>query len=238
MWLYINDIFSILRLKINRKYNYWPKNTMKNILIIWVWEWLWSNLIDSFLEKKNYDNIYTISRKQIWRTDVTHILGDVNQDIDLNKIAKNTIDTIIYIPSLWWTNSKMTCEEFDDYMTVWPRWLLNCFHQLRNWGYLKNNSLFVSIGSTASETSLNLWHNPSSSIYSLSKLTQKSVLLQLSHLYKDYRYLNITLGSIWTENDGGVGYKNIYSTIDYVYSMNDGVRYTEVQLVSSLDIFE
>ena len=207
---------------------------MKNILIIWAWEWIWKKLVE---QKNTFDNIYTFSRKiDSLHEQAIHITWDVTKDIDFSKIDKQSLDIIVYIPSLRWTSSVMTTEEFDDYMEVWPRGLLNCFHSLRDWKYLNSNCLVVSIGSVASEMALGLWIDSSSSIYSLSKLTQKSTLLQLSYCYKDYRYLNITLGSIGTEEDWGVGYENICSTVNYTASLNTGVRYTEVTLVSSLDM--
>lgn len=205
-----------------------------NILIIWAWEWLWKKLSS---EISTYDTIYTLSRK-MWSSHEwpIHITGNVTKDLDLSVIDKKSLDVVVYIPSLWWTNSEMNTEEFDEYMRVWPRGLLNCFHSLKDGNYCNNDCLFVSIGSTASETALGLWENPSSSIYSLSKLTQKSTLLQLAHTYKEYRYLNITLGSIGTEEDGWVGYDNICNTIKYTAQLNRWVRYTEVALVSSLDM--
>lgn len=207
---------------------------MKNILVIWAWEWIWKNLIG---QKNQFNNIYTFSRKNDspykW---VKHIPWDVSGDIDFSGIDKQSLDIVVYIPSLRWTSSEMTTKEFDDYMKVWPRGLLNCFHSLKDWNYCNKDCLIVSIGSVASEMALSLWINSSSGIYSLSKLTQKSTLLQLSHIYKDCRYLNITLGSIGTEEDWGVWYENICNTISYANEMNTWVRYTEVTLVSRLDI--
>lgn len=208
---------------------------MRSILIIWAWKWLGTSLLK---EKHNFHNIYTVSRTISTEIPgVTHIVWDVTKDLDFSKIEKLSLDIVVYIPSLWGTSSEISCKEFDEYMDVWPRWLLNCFHTLKRWEYCNMDCLFVSIGSTASETALNLWKNPSSSIYSMSKLAQKSALIWLSHLYKQYRYLNITLGSIWVEGDtDGVWYENIYSSIKYVSSMNTWVRYTEIQLVSRLDM--
>lgn len=206
-----------------------------NLLIIWAWEGLWDSLL-SYTETF-FDTIYTVSRnKRDQDIGITHIVWDVTKDIDFNSIDINSLDVVVYIPSLWGTHSEMTSDEFEDYMNVWPKWLLKCFHSLKDGNYCNTDCLFVSIGSTASETALSLSSNPSSHIYSLAKLSQKSTLISLSHLYKDYRYLNITLGSIGTEEDWGVGYENICNTITHIASLNTWVRYSDVALVSSLDI--
>lgn len=206
-----------------------------NLLIIWAWEGLGDSLLN--YTETFFDNIYTVSRnKREQDSWITHIVWDVTKDIDFSFIDINSLDVVVYIPSLWWTSSEMKPDEFEDYINVWPKGLLKCFHSLKDWNYCNKDCLFVSIGSTASETALSLSNNPSSHIYSLAKLSQKSAVISLSHLYKDYRYLNITLGSIGKEEDGGVWYENICSTITHTASLNSGVKYSEVTLISSLDI--
>jgi len=207
---------------------------MNNILIIGAGEGMGKALTEGL---SNFDQIYTISRKEDFCVDGTiHIQSDASKSIEVNTIDNDSLDLVIYIPSLWGTDSEMSETEFDDYMAVGPKGFLKSFNTLRENSKLKDNALVVSIGSTASETALQISDNPSSSIYSLAKLTQKSLVIQLMQKYKQYRFLNFTLGSIG-DDDGGVGYSNIVNTINHIYTMKNGVRYSEVTLASEVDVY-
>lgn len=189
--------------------------------------------------EESFDKAYTISRKKsniLFHTE--QIIGDVTWETDFSVIEKGSIDLIIYIPSLWSSESDILEKEFEEYMTVWPQWLLRCFHLLNNWWYLKKGALFVSIGSTASESALDLHWTNGSWIYQVSKLAQKSILIQLMKNYSRYKFLNLTLGSIWdwTWWDWGVWYDNIVKTISYTYNAGNSIRYSEVSLVSEMDV--
>ncbi len=208
---------------------------MKNLLIIWAWEWIWKRLTEL---KDYFDTIYTISRaKEPINNDVTHIVWDVRKEIDMWIIEQKSIDLVVYIPSLRASDSNISEQEFEDYMNVWPKGLLKIFHTLKDNNFLQSGALFTSIGSTASESALNCMNKWWSWIYDLSKLAQKSLMIQLMHCNKDYRFLNLTLWSIGNNNhDWWVGYDNIANTILHIYNTWTDIRYSEVKLLSQLDV--
>ena len=209
---------------------------MKNLLIIWAWEWIGKNLISL---EKDFDRVYTISRWEwIGSANIVHIKWDVTWQVDLSNIEKDSVDLVVYIPSLRSSDSDISEKEFEDYMKVGPAGLLKIFHALKDCKYLKHRALFSSIGSTASESALNCISKWGSGIYDISKLAQKSLVIQLMHCNKSYRFLNLTLGSIWdgTGNDWGVWYENIVNTISHIYNTGENIRYSEVSLISQVDV--
>ena len=125
-----------------------------------------------------------------------------------------------------------------DYMKVGPGGFLKIFHALKDGKYLKHGALFSSIGSTASESALNCISKWGSGIYDISKLAQKSLVIQLMHCNKNYRFLNLTLGSIWdgAGDDWGVWYENIVNSISHIYNTGKNIRYSEVSLISQVDV--
>ncbi|MBK1790256.1 hypothetical protein [Persicirhabdus sediminis] len=143
------------------------------------------------------------------------------------------VSLVVYVPSEFGESKKLTMEEYDSFMDTGPRGMLSVFHSLIDAGCLSENALFVSVGSTASESS----HKPSNNnpVYAVAKSTQKSLVAQLAGAHKSYRFATITLGAIQDGNKG-VGYDNITRTIKFLKEMNTGVRYTEIELNSELDI--
>jgi len=101
-------------------------------------------------------------------------------------------------------------------------------------GKLAEDALFLSIGSTASSQPYfaTAKGNP---MYVIAKSAQKAVVAKLTGAYTQYRFATITLGGI-QDGDEGVGYSNVTKTIKHIYSMKNGVRYTDIELKSSIDI--
>ena len=143
------------------------------------------------------------------------------------------ISLVVYVPSEFGESKKLTVEEYDSFMNTGPRGMLSVFQSLIDAGGLSDSALFVSIGSTASESA----HRPSNNnpVYAVAKAAQKSLIAQLAGAHKSYRFATITLGGIQDGNEG-VGYDNIARTIKFLNQMDTGVRYTEIELNSALDI--
>lgn len=157
-------------------------------------------------------------------------VSDFREHVDS---IKEKISLVVYVPSEFGESKKLTLEEYDSFMDTGPRGLLSIFHSLIDAGCLSENALFISLGSTASESS----HRPSNNnpVYAVAKSAQKLLVAQLAGAHKLYRFATITLGGI-QDGDKGVGYDNITRTIKFLNQMDTGVRYTEIELNSELDI--
>ena len=162
-----------------------------------------------------------------------HICCGVSDFSEHVRSITGKVSLVVYVPSDFGESRKLTLEEYDSFMDTGPRGLLSTFHSLHDVGCLSESALFVSVGSTASESV----HRPSSNnpVYAVAKSTQKSLIAQLAGTYKSYRFATITLGGI-QDGDKGVGYDNITRTIKFLNQMDKGVRYTEIELNSELDI--
>ena len=157
-------------------------------------------------------------------------VSDFNEHVDS---IREKISLVVYVPSKFGESKKLTLEEYDSFMDTGPRGLLSIFHSLIDAGCLSENALFISVGSTASESS----HRPSNNnpVYAVAKSAQKLLVAQLAGAHKLYRFATIILGGI-QDGDKGVGYDNITRTIKFLNQMDTGVRYTEIELNSELDI--
>lgn len=209
---------------------------MKNQLILGFGDGLGLQLA----EARNFifDNTYAFSRSD--RTDggnIVNVTCDIVNGLDISMIPKKSISMLVYVASEWSLNSELTVEELDSYFNKGPRGFLNTFNSLHESKCLSEDCLVVGVGSTASEAATCFAYNSSAGMYSVSKMAQKALVIQLARKHKNYRYLNLTLGSINNyEGTEGVGYQNIVDTIHHHYTMNAGVRYSEATLVSALDM--
>lgn len=187
---------------------------------------------------KNYDATYAYSRTKKKGADkVIQIQCDIANGIDVSMIPLKSVQLFVYIISKWDSQSDLTDAEFKEYFEVGPSGFLASFNSLKDAGCLADDALIVGIGSTASEGATRFAYNSSAGMYSVSKLTQKALVIQLMRKYKQYRYMNLTLGSI-NDWDGvpGVGYKNVINTIKHFENAERGLRYSESILVSNLDV--
>jgi len=162
-----------------------------------------------------------------------HIRSDVSDFSKHMGAIVGKISLVVYVPSDFGESRKLTLKEYDSFMDTGPRGLLSVFHSLIDADCLSENALFISVGSTASESV----YRPSNSnpVYAVAKSAQKSLIAQLAGAHRSYRFATITLGGI-QDGDKGVGYDNITRTIKFLNQMDTGVRYTEIELNSALDI--
>jgi hypothetical protein len=187
---------------------------------------------------KQEDNTYFYSRSDSADSgNIVNVACDIVNGLDISMIPKKSISMLVYVASEWSLNSELTVEELDSYFNQDPRGFLHTFHSLSESTCLSEDCLVVGVGSTASEAATCFAYNSSAGMYSVSKMAQKALVIQLARKHKRYRYLNLTLGSINNDEGAeGVGYQNIVDTIHHHYVMNAGFRYSDAILVSALDM--
>ena len=117
----------------------------------------------------------------------------------LSMLNETPISLFVYAASAWGESSKVESTEYKDFMQSGPQGLLSSFNALKDSSLLAENALIVSIGSTASEEALSISSRSSYPIYSIAKLTQKALVVQLARTNPEYRFATITVGSIGEE---------------------------------------
>lgn len=150
---------------------------------------------------------------------------------------KSKVSLVIYAASEFGESAEMLTEEYDQFMNAGPRGALAAFNALKDEGLLEEGALFIGIGSISSENvpSREYAHQ----VYSIAKFTQKTIMARLAAQHPKYRFATITLGSIGEDAgnaDKGIGYEHVIRTIEYLYAVSSRSNYSEVELVSALDL--
>jgi len=205
---------------------------MKNIaLVLGYGGGIGKHLFDELAE---FDQKIAVSRSSANGNFDYSIQCDIKKFSDYVDQISGNVSLVVYVPSEFGESREVKLEEYDDFMETGPRGLLSCFHSLHENGKLAEDALFLSIGSTASSQPYfaTAKGNP---MYVIAKSAQKAIVAKLTGAYSQYRFATITLGGI-QDGDEGVGYSNITKTIRHIYSMQNGVRYTDIELKSSIDI--
>ncbi len=204
----------------------------RTILIVGAGQGLGQSL---FQELDIFDKTITVSRSGPAYGDIRITCSANELKNNVEKIENQSIEAVVYIPSAWGESRSVKLTEFKHFMQNGPEGLLATFEAVKARKLLRPQALFVSIGSISSEMSTSVYSGLNNPVYAISKLSQKAVVAQLVRVHKNYRFATITLGSIG-DNEQGVGYSNISRTIKYLWELERGVRYCDIEIAANSDI--
>lgn len=205
----------------------------KTVLIIGAGPGLGKHLLNHL---SGFDHQIALSRTDsTFNHEVQHLACDVANLAEHVSEIKTKISLVVYLPSAFGESTELTDAEYEEFMDVGPKLFLSSFNCLKESNTLEDSALFISIGSTASETASSALQASNNPMYSVAKLTQKALTARLAQAHKKFRFANITLGSIGGE-DSGIGYEHICQTVQHLYLLSDRTAFSDITLIPVSDI--
>jgi len=195
-----------------------------------------SQLSQLIVQKNPNDKLITISRGNLnVSSNVhTHFIVDGSTEVPFEElISKNSnaiglVNTLIFFPSEWGNDSKLTNDRLLDFLDTGPKKFLDAINSLMKNELINDESILISIGSIAEAHRF----STDNISYSIAKSMQKNICdkligsegLKLSH---------ITCGSI---ANNGVNVGDFLNTINYLENSSKNAFIPNIEIYGKCDI--